>query len=119
MVQHPGRRQAAGFSIIEMAAVVAIVAILLGVGIPSFRQFIVNYRASAQANDLIADIAFARGEAAKLGRNVQVVATGGNWNTGWTVGADLDANGSISGTEQFRQHGAIETEFNFKTTGSV
>ena len=119
MSQHPGRRQAAGFSIIEMAAVVAMVAILLAVGIPSFRQFIVNYRATAQANDLIADIAFARGEAAKLGRTVQVVATSGVWNSGWIVGADLDANGSITGTEQFRQHGAVDPEFNFTAAGGI
>jgi Tfp pilus assembly protein FimT len=79
----------------------------------------VNYRASSQANDLIADVAFARGEAAKLGRTVQVVATGGDWNQGWIVGADLDASGSITGSEQFRQHGVVEPEFNFKSGGSV
>lgn len=119
MSQGPGRRQAAGFSIIEMAAVVAIVAILLGVAIPSFREFMVNYRASSQANDLLADIAFARGEAAKLGRTVRVDATGGDWNQGWIVGADLDSSGTISTTETYRQHGAIETEFDFNTAGGI
>lgn len=111
MSQVPGRRQAAGFSVIEMAAVVAIISIMLAVAIPNLRDFLVNYRASAQANDLIADIAFARGEAAKLGRTVQVVADGGGWAAGWIVGADLNSDTTISATEVMREHGPIEEEF--------
>ena len=111
MSQFPGRRQAAGFSIIEMAAVVAVMAIMIAFAVPSFREFIVNYRASAQANDLIADVAFARGEAAKLGRTVQIVADGGGWGAGWIVGADLNNDTTISATEVMRQHGVIEEEF--------
>ena len=63
MSHPPGRRQAAGFSLIELIVVLSILAILLGIAIPNVQDFLVNYRASAQANDLIADIAYARGEA--------------------------------------------------------
>lgn len=111
MSQVPGRRQAAGFSIIEMAVVVAIIAIMIGFAVPSFREFLVNYRASSQANDLLADVAFARGEAAKLGRTVQIVADAGGWAAGWIVGADLNGDTTISATEVMRQHGPIVEEF--------
>lgn len=119
MSHRPGRRQAAGFSIIELAITIAVLAVLVGLAIPSIRMFLANYRATAQANDLLADLAFARTEAAKLGRTVQVVANGGNWTTGWIVGADLDASGAISATETFRQHGAAEDGFRIIEGGGL
>ncbi|HET7844627.1 MAG TPA: GspH/FimT family pseudopilin [Xanthomonadales bacterium] len=119
MSHHPGRRQAAGFSIIEMAVVVAIIAILIAFAVPNFREFLVNYRASTQANDLIADVAFARTEAVKLGRTVRVVADAGGWASGWIVGADLDGDSTITGTEVMRQHGAIVEEFRLVEGGGL
>ncbi len=111
MSHPPGRRQAAGFSLIELIVVLSILAILLGIAIPNVQDFLVNYRASAQANDLIADIAYARGEAARLGRSVRVVADG-DWEDGWFVGIDIDGNGSVAGANEIlRQHGPVEEDY--------
>lgn len=111
MSHPPGRRQAAGFSLVELIVVLSVLAILLGIAIPNVQDYLVNYRASAQANDLIADISYARSEAARLGRSVRVVAST-DWESGWIVGADLNGDGTVAGTaEIFRQHGAIEQDF--------
>lgn len=119
MSHPPGRRQAAGFSLIELIVVLSILAILVGIAIPNVQGFLVNYRASAQANDLIADIAYARGEAARLGRSVQVVADG-TWAAGWFVGIDVDGNGTVAGaTEVLRQHGPIEEDYSLVEGGGV
>ncbi|MBP8307966.1 MAG: GspH/FimT family pseudopilin [Burkholderiaceae bacterium] len=96
----------------ELMATLAVLAILLAVGIPSFSEFTVNYRTTAQANDLLADLAFARMESVKLGRTVEVSAEGGVWEDGWRVGVDLNTDGDIGDTgELLRQHGAAEQDF--------
>ena len=59
-----------GFTLIELMFVILLAALLLGLGIPSFRDFIRNGRITTAANDLIADYNLARSEAVK--RRVQV-----------------------------------------------
>jgi type IV fimbrial biogenesis protein FimT len=108
------RRQAGshGFSIVELMATLAVLAILLAVGIPSFTEFTINYRTTAQANDLLADLAFARMESVKLGRVVEVSAESGNWEAGWDVRADLNGDGDVlDADELLREHGVVEQDF--------
>lgn len=103
----PFRVRGTGFSIIEAMATLAVLAILLGMAIPSFREFIINYRTSTQTNNLLADLAFARTEAVKFARPMQVIADAGGWGAGWIVGADINNDGSVSGPDEvFRQQGA-------------
>lgn len=118
MVMGPGMqartattRRHRGFSIIELVTVVAIAAIMLGFAIPSFQEFVVNYRTSVQTNDLLADLAIARGEAVKFSRNTIVRAEGGNWSAGWIVGTDLDGDGDVTGDEIVKRQGAAQQDF--------
>jgi type IV fimbrial biogenesis protein FimT len=100
-----------GYSIIEIVTAVAVLALLLGFAIPSFEQFMMNFRTTAQTNDLLADIAVARFEATKLGRNVTVAANGGDWSTGWQVNADLNGNGTIAADEILRRRAELDDGF--------
>lgn len=85
----------------------AVAAILLGLAVPSYREFVQNNRLVSQTNALIADLALARSEAVK--RAVPVVlcrssnpsvdppscgGAGQTWTTGWLV--FVDANGDNS-----------------------
>ena len=87
------RRQGAGFSVTELMVVVAIVAILLGIGIPSYRYITNSYRMSAEVNGLLGDLQYARAEAIKEGLDVRTcVSNNGtsctgesDWAKGWIV----------------------------------
>lgn len=54
-----------GFTLIELMFTIVVLAVLLGIGVPNFRDFIRNSRLTAAANDLLADINLARSEAVK------------------------------------------------------
>jgi type IV fimbrial biogenesis protein FimT len=91
-----------GFTLTEVLVVVAIVAILLSVGVPSYRYITTSYRMSAELNSLVGDLMYARAEAIKEGQPVAIcVSTDGvtcsggtTWENGWIVFPDPAGNGS-------------------------
>jgi type IV fimbrial biogenesis protein FimT len=82
-----------GFSLTELMIVVAIVAILLAIGIPSFRYVTNANRASAEVNGLLGDLMYARAEAIRQGTPVVVCSSADSqscanvttWEGGWIV----------------------------------
>lgn len=82
-----------GFNLTELMVVVSIVAILLGIGVPSYRYVTNSYRMSSEINGLLGDMMYARSEAIKEGQNVTICVSAdgatcsGNstWQTGWLV----------------------------------
>lgn len=104
-------RRQRGFSIIELVTVIAILGIMLGFALPNFQEFVTNYRTSVQTNDLLADIALARGEAVKYSRPTEIRSVGGDWAAGWFVGTDLNGDGNIDGDEIVKRHGPAEEDF--------
>lgn len=59
------KANSAGFTILELMVAIAVLAILAGVGVPSFREFLRNSRMTAAANDIITDFSLARSESVK------------------------------------------------------
>lgn len=81
-----------GFTLIELMVTVSIAAILMGLAVPSFMNFIVRNRLVSYNNDLIAAVTFARSEAVRRGttvsvckRNTDASCVGGSWSNGWLV----------------------------------
>ena len=64
--------------------VVAIVAILAALAVPSFTPLIERWRVRQATENLVSTIHFARSEAIKRGGGITIDATGG-WNTGWKI----------------------------------
>lgn len=55
----------AGFTLLEVLVAVTVLALLLGIGVPGFRDFVRNSRMTAAANDIVTDFSIARSEAVK------------------------------------------------------
>jgi type IV fimbrial biogenesis protein FimT len=98
---------APGVTLIELLAVIAIVAILLTIGIPSYQYISTSYRISSEANGLLGDLQFARGEAIKEGQTVTAcISTNGStcaaapngWHQGWIVFSDVGDNQTATTT---------------------
>lgn len=96
-------KQNRGFTLIELLVTVTIMAILAAVAAPSFSRLIADSALSTQANSLLADLRFARSEAAKRGISVTLcpsttaldagaTCSGSDWKTGWITFIDNDAN---------------------------
>lgn len=77
-------KRQSGFSLVELMAVVAVLIVLAGVGLPSMTQMIVNQRIKTTSSDLFASILRTRSEAIKRNTDVSMTPTT-NWSTGWTI----------------------------------
>ena len=76
-----------GFTLIEMMVTVAILAIILGIGVPSFQTLIERNRVSAASNKLFTALTTARSEAIRRGQNITLSRTGDSWAGGWSIAA--------------------------------
>lgn len=54
-----------GFTLVEMMFTILVAAVLLGVGIPNFRDFVRASRMTSATNDIVTDFSVARSEAVK------------------------------------------------------
>ena len=69
-----------GFTLIELMVTLLVAAIVLGVGIPAFSQFIATNQMAAAVNDVTSSLHLARTEAVKRRANVTICPSA-NWDT--------------------------------------
>lgn len=94
------RRRSSGFTLFELIITVAIVAILVGIALPNYREFSIGMTVSDNTNDLVGALQAARADASTRGRPVAVIANGGDWSNGWQVVAgETQADGTIEDPE--------------------
>ncbi|HRP74347.1 MAG TPA: GspH/FimT family pseudopilin [Rhodocyclaceae bacterium] len=83
-----------GFTLIELLLAITVLAVLLGIGVPSFQETIRTNRTATLTNDLVAALQFARSEAIRRGQNVMLCAgndftdCNGDWLDGWFITSD-------------------------------
>lgn len=80
---------------IELMVVLGIAAILLGIGVPSFRTLLQNQRLTTTVNDFFSAVNLTRAEAIKAGLRVDMVpadADATDWTQGWVVFVDGNDN---------------------------
>ncbi|MEP6389100.1 MAG: GspH/FimT family pseudopilin [Halioglobus sp.] len=86
-----------GFTLPELMVVMIIIAIIMSIALPAFRNTTLSTRLSNYSNELVSSIYLARGEAIKRNARVRMCASNngvdcessGGWAQGWVV---LDPN---------------------------
>ncbi|MBK8535775.1 MAG: GspH/FimT family pseudopilin [Candidatus Competibacteraceae bacterium] len=120
-----------GFTLIELMITLAIVAIVLSIGVPSFQEMIRSNRFAAYTNDFLSSLNLARSEAIKRGVRVSLCksadgvncTTSGGYQQGWIVFIDpsnpLGATTPTvdAGEQILRVYGAVLG--GFELTGNI
>jgi type IV fimbrial biogenesis protein FimT len=96
-----------GMTMIELMTAMLILAILMGLAVPSFRQFAADSRAQAASSDLTTALSTARSEALKRSTRVIACATtdgttcanSTDWTTGWLTFVDLNGDNLVNAGE--------------------
>lgn len=96
-----------GATLLELMVVLAVSAILLGIGIPSFASFTSNSRLASATNEMLSSLHLARSEAIKRRSRAAMCpsATGdacaesGDWDQGWVVFHDANNNAELDTDE--------------------
>jgi type IV fimbrial biogenesis protein FimT len=111
------RSKGAGFTLIELMIVLAIMGVILSLALPGFSEITLSTKLKAYANELVASAYLARSEAIK--RNVPMTlcasddgascASSGDWEQGWIV---LDPNNVV-----VRQQAALSSGYKVTSTG--
>ncbi len=106
-----------GFTLIELMIVVAIIGIGSSIGMPSLMSAINEQKLTAQANDMIASLNFARSTSVKR-RQVITIRNVGTWAAGWNIFVDEDGNGAINGADAILKTYPALTEGSVAITGN-
>ncbi|TAK62529.1 GspH/FimT family pseudopilin [Methylobacter sp.] len=108
-----------GFTLIELIVTISIVAILVGIAIPSFSSVIRSTRLTTYANELVTSLNLARSEAVKRGVQVSVRRKGStnqNWDSGWDIFTDLDGDGILDTVDTLlKTYPALTNGFTLRT----
>jgi type IV fimbrial biogenesis protein FimT len=102
-----------GFTLMELMFTITVLGVLLALAVPSFRETIENNRVTAQNNEFVTALNYARSEALRRVGSVTVCASANgatcsgagvtNWSTGWIAFADRNSDGALNGAEEVMQ----------------
>jgi len=101
------RRAARGFTLVELAATLAVLSVTLAIGVPPLTALFDSIKLRSISNSFVSHLYLARSEAIK--RNSRVVlckssdgqscSTSGGWEQGWIVFHDANNNGTREADE--------------------
>lgn len=90
-----------GFTIVELMLSLAVAAVILTIGVPSFQGLIERNQLTSGINQFISSMSLARSEAIKRNQRVSIcpssngeTCSGNQYENGWIVFVDRNSNGS-------------------------
>lgn len=99
-------RRNTGFTLVELMITVAVLAVMLTIGFPSFQSVLRSNRIATATNEMIASMSLARSEAIKNTHGAGVCAStagadcdGASWGDGWLVWDDTNGDGVLDDGE--------------------
>ncbi len=118
-----------GFTLVELMIVIGILGIVMMFAVPNFIEMIANNRISSGTSDFIGSLQLAKAESAARITPVSVCkknpastacVAGGDWEQGWIVFIDANANGAVNaGDTVLQAHEALDTGITFRGTVGV
>ncbi len=115
-----------GFTLIELLVTITVLAILLGVGVPGLRDFVLNNRQVSAVNEMVASLQYARTEAISRNRNVSLCpssngtsCSGSEWAVGWIVFGDQDGDGSVDAGDTVLRRVEALNRIDFVSDGGI
>src|SRR5690554_620010 len=106
-----------GFTLVELMVTIAVLAIVVTIGVPSFRNIIVSNSVAFDRDEFFTLVTFARSEAIKRGTAITICKSSNGsscddslgWDGGWLAFHDADADGAMdSGEEPVRTVGPLD-----------
>jgi len=74
-----------GFTLVELLVTLVTLGVLMAWAVPNFNDIIRNNRVTTKTNEFITALSLAKSEAIRRGVQIDVNASGGDWNNGWNV----------------------------------
>lgn len=84
--------RARGYTLVELVMVMAVLAVLVGIGVPGLRGLILTQRIKNASFDVFSTLTFARSAAITRNGTVTIAPVSGNWSNGWTIS---EAGGTV------------------------
>lgn len=110
-----------GFTLTELLITIAILAMTLAIGVPSFNDFLSNSSMASSSNNMISAFNYARLEAMKRGNPVEVgqVDTNIGWTSGVVVWVDNSGDDIRDSGEELRIWSAFSNGSTVTTNNGV
>ncbi|MFK7795146.1 MAG: GspH/FimT family pseudopilin [Gammaproteobacteria bacterium] len=96
-----------GFTIVELMLSLAVAAVILTIGVPSFQGLIERNQLTSGINQIISSMSLARSEAIKRNQRVSICPSsdgatclGNQYENGWIVFVDRNSNGSRQAADE-------------------
>lgn len=120
--------QFSGFTLVELAIVLAVLSILFAIALPAFTDFTNSARRTSAINLLVADLNQARAEAIKRNRRALVCVrnatgtacgTGTDWQNGWFVCADENSDNDCAAADIIRTRPVLDSRITLTASAAV